>query len=44
VERVSSIRYLGVHIAEDLNWTTHIDILVRKAKQRLYHLRKLRKF
>jgi len=23
VERVSSFRYLGVHIAEDLTWTTH---------------------
>jgi len=24
VERVSSYRYLGVHIIEDLTWTTHI--------------------
>jgi len=24
---------------EDLTWTTHIDTLGRKAKQRLYHLR-----
>jgi len=44
VERVSSFRYLGVHIAEDLIWTTHIDTLVRKGKQRLFHLRQLRKF
>jgi len=44
VERVSSLRYLGVNIAEDLTWTTHIDTLMRKAKQRLYHLRQLRKF
>jgi len=43
VERVSSFRYLGVHIAEDLTWTTHIDTVVRKVKQRLYHLRQLRK-
>jgi len=37
VNRVSSFRYMGVHIAEDLTWTTHIDTLVRKVKQRLYH-------
>jgi len=42
-ERVSSFSYMGVHITEDLTWTTHIDTLVRKAKQRLYHLRQLRK-
>jgi len=41
-ERVSSFRYLGVHITEVLTWTTHIETLVRKAKQRLYHLRELR--
>jgi len=44
VEGVSSFRYLGVHITEDLIWTTHIDTLVRKVRQRLYHLRQLRKF
>jgi len=44
--RVNSFRYLGlgVHITADLTWTTHIGTLVRKAKQRLYHLRQLRKF
>jgi len=42
VERMSSFRYLEVHIIEDLTWTTHIDTLVRKVKQCLYHLRQLR--
>ncbi len=36
--------YLGVNISEDLTWTTHIQTQVKKAKQRLYHLRQLRKF
>ncbi len=43
VERVSSFKYL-VNISEDLTWTTHIQTQVKKARQRLYHLRQLRKF
>ncbi len=44
VERVSSIKYLGVNISEDLTWTTHIQTQVKKARQRLYYLRQMRKF
>ena len=44
VERVSSHKYLGVHITEDLTWSSHTDTLVRKARQRLYHLRQLKRF
>ncbi len=44
VERVSSFKYLGVNISEDLTWTTHIQTQVKKARQRLYHLRQLKKF
>ncbi len=44
VERVSSFKYLGVNISEDLAWTAHIQTQVKKARQRLYHLRQLRKF
>ncbi len=44
VERVSSFKYLGVNISEDLTWTAHIQTQVKKARQRLYHLRHLRKF
>ncbi len=44
VERVSSFKYLGVNISEDMTWTTHIQTPVKKARQRLYHLRQLRNF
>uniref|UniRef100_A0A6I8QMV9 Reverse transcriptase domain-containing protein n=1 Tax=Xenopus tropicalis TaxID=8364 RepID=A0A6I8QMV9_XENTR len=44
VERVDSFRYLGVHITQDLSWSCHINTVVRKARQRLYHLRRLRGF
>ncbi len=44
VERGSSFKYLGVNISEDLTWTAHIQTQVKKARQRHYHLRQLRKF
>ncbi|XP_051243005.1 uncharacterized protein LOC127355811 [Dicentrarchus labrax] len=44
VERVSSFKYLGVHLSEDLTWTLNTTQLVKKAQQRLYFLRRLRKF
>ncbi len=44
VERMSSFKYLGVNISEDLTWTAHIQTQIKKARQRLYHLRQLRKF
>ncbi len=43
VERVSSTKFLGVHITEDLSWTNNTAALAKKAEQRLYFLRKLRR-
>ncbi|KAK3566444.1 hypothetical protein QTP86_033288 [Hemibagrus guttatus] len=44
VERVDSFRYLSVHITQDLSWSCHINTVVKKARQRLYHLRHLKDF
>ncbi|KAM9783542.1 mitochondrial import inner membrane translocase subunit tim16 isoform 1-T1 [Syngnathus typhle] len=43
MERVSSARFLGVHISEDLSWSTNTTSLTKKAQRRLYFLRKLRR-
>ncbi|KAI3358262.1 hypothetical protein L3Q82_003261 [Scortum barcoo] len=43
VERVSSTNFLGVHISDDLSWTTNTASLAKKAQQRLYFLRKLKR-
>ncbi|KAK3555163.1 hypothetical protein QTP86_010050 [Hemibagrus guttatus] len=43
VECVSSFKFLGTHISEDLSWTTNISSLVKKAHQHLFFLNKLKK-
>ncbi len=43
VERVSSTKVLGVHITEDLTWTTNTMSLSKKAQQRLHFLRWLKR-
>ncbi len=44
VERVTSFKFLGVHITEDLTWSAHTDAVLKKAHQRLFFLRRMRKF
>ena len=43
MERVVSFKFLGIHITDKLNWSSHTDSVV-KAQQRLFNLRRLRKF
>ena len=43
VERVSDFRFLGVNNMEDLTWGVNTTGLVKKAQERLYFLRVLRR-
>ncbi len=36
VEIVSSCKFLAVHISENLTWSTHTTMLVKKARQHLF--------
>ena len=44
LEQVESFKFLGVHITDDLKWSNHTDSDVKKAQQRLFNLRRLKKF
>ncbi|KAL0153934.1 hypothetical protein M9458_050765, partial [Cirrhinus mrigala] len=44
VTSVETFRFLGTTITQNLKWDNHIDLIVKKAQQRLYFLRHLRKF
>lgn len=44
VERISSYKYLGVVINNNLTWDDHVDVIVKKLHSRLHCLRKLSTF
>jgi hypothetical protein len=44
VERVISLKFLGVHISENLTLTHHTDTITKTARQQLFFLRRLRRF
>ena len=44
MERVVRFKFLCVHITDKLKWSTHTDSVVKKAQQRLFNLRRLKKF
>ncbi|KAK3557634.1 hypothetical protein QTP70_032303 [Hemibagrus guttatus] len=43
VEIIKSTKFLGVRLAEDLTWSLNTSSITKKAQQRLYFLRRLRK-
>ncbi len=44
VAAVETFRFLGTNISQDLKWDNHIDSVEKRAQQKLYFLRQLRKF
>ncbi|KAL0194676.1 hypothetical protein M9458_008252, partial [Cirrhinus mrigala] len=44
VALVGSFKFLGTNMSQDQKWDIHIDSIVKKAQQRLYFLRQLKKF
>jgi len=44
VERVTCFRYLGTHIDNKLNFSIHVDEVIKKCRQRIFLLRKLKFF
>ena len=44
VEKLESFKFLHVHITDKLKWSTHTDSVVKKALQRLFNLKRLKKF
>ena len=43
VEIVQSTKFLGVHITENLTWSLNTNSIAKRAQQRLYFLRRLKK-
>jgi hypothetical protein len=44
VERVESFKFLGVHITNELSWSKHTKTDVKRARQHLFPLRRLKRF
>ena len=44
VEIVDSFRFLGVNITDKLSWSLNTKCTLKKAQQRLFFLRRLRRF
>ena len=43
VERVTTFKLLGVHVANNLKWTQHVDVISSKVSSRLYFLKQLKR-
>jgi hypothetical protein len=44
VEQVESFKFQGVHITNKLAWSKHTKTVVKKARQSLFPLRRLKRF
>jgi hypothetical protein len=44
VEQVESFKFLGVHITNKLTWSKHTKTAVKRTRQSIFHLRRLKRF
>ena len=44
MEQVESFKFLGVHITNKLTWSKHTKTVVKRARQNLFPLRRLKRF
>ena len=44
VERVKSLKFLGVHITNKLSWFKHTKTVVKRARQHLFPPRRVKRF
>ena len=44
IEIVDSFKFLGTIISSGLDWEAHIDSTLKRAQQKMYFLRQLKKF
>ena len=44
LEQVESFKFLGVHITNKLIWSKHTDTVLKRARQNLFPLRRLKRF
>jgi hypothetical protein len=44
VERAESLKFLDVHITNKLSWSKHTKTVVKRARQHLFPLRRLKRF
>jgi hypothetical protein len=44
VEQLESFKFLGVHINNKLEWSKHTKTVMKRARQSLFPLRKLKRF
>ena len=42
IQRVTTVKLIGLHLDAGLSWTTHINTIISKASKRLYFLKQLR--
>jgi hypothetical protein len=44
MERVESFKFIGVHITNNLSWSKHTKTVVKRARQNLFPIRRLKRF